>query len=139
MMHYNELMVSASDAEVLALLVGERTRSYPLEAEAADELADVLFGARLVPPEKLPSDRVRMNSFVSYREEPDGAERSVVVVHPNEANAGAGRISVLSPVGRALLGRKPGAVVAVSVPGGRGLNIRIVRVEKSAAALEEAP
>lgn len=131
MVHYNELIVSASDAEVLALLVGERARSNPREAEAADELADVLFGARLVPHEKVPADRVRMNSFIRYREEPDGAERSVVVVHPNEADAAAGRISVLSPVGRALLGRKPGAVVAVSVPGGRGLSVRILNVEEA--------
>lgn len=138
MVHYNELIVSASDAEVLASLVGERARSNPLEVEAADELADVLYAARLVPHENLPVDRVRMNSCVSYREEPDGVRRSVVVVHPNEANAGEGRISVLSPVGRALLGRRPGAVVAAALPGGRGINIRILRVERSAPALEES-
>jgi len=139
MVHYYELIVSASDAEALAWVVGERARANPREAEAADELADVLFGARLVPHEKLPTDRVRMNSFVSYREEPDGARRSVVVVHPNEADATDGRISVLSPLGRALLGRTPGAVISVTVPDGRRLNIRILGVENAATAREEAP
>jgi transcription elongation GreA/GreB family factor len=41
---------------------------------------------------------------------------------------------VLSPVGRALLGRKPGVVVAVSVPGGRGLRIHILSVGKTEEA-----
>jgi regulator of nucleoside diphosphate kinase len=50
-------------------------------------------------------------------------------VHPREANANEGRISVLSPVGRALLGRKPGAVVAACAPGGRDLTLRILEVD----------
>ena len=137
MVHYNELIVSASDAEVLASVVGERARSNSLEAEAASELADVLLGARLVAHEKLPADRVRMNSRVSYREEPSATFRSVTVVHPADADAAAGRVSVLSPIGRALIGREAGALIAASVPGGRGLNIRILHVDEPAAV--EAP
>jgi regulator of nucleoside diphosphate kinase len=140
---YNELLISASDAEVLAAVVGVRGRTSPLEAQAADALADVLLGARLVPHEALPANRVAMNSFVTYREEPGGVRRTVVLVHPNEANAAGGYISVLSPVGRALLGRRPGAVVAIAVPGGRPLRLHILGVERSLAALaasiEEAP
>lgn len=135
MSNYNELLVSASDAEVLASVVGERARSNPLEAEAADALADVLSGARLVANERLPANRVAVNSLVSYREEPGGARRTVAVVHPHRANAAAGRISVLSPIGRALLGRKTGAVIAVCAPGGRDLRIHILNVEKTAEAL----
>jgi hypothetical protein len=52
-----------------------------------------------------------MNSKVTYRVEPGGERRSVILVHPIEADASIGRISVLSPVGRALLGRAPGSVV----------------------------
>jgi regulator of nucleoside diphosphate kinase len=138
MASYNELLVSASDAEVLASVVGERGRAHHAELEAADALADVLMGARLVPHEALPPNRVAMNSVVTYREAPDGARRTVAVVHPNEANAAEGRISVLSPVGRALLGRKPGAVIAVGVPGGRGLHIHILSVGRTAEALTNA-
>jgi regulator of nucleoside diphosphate kinase len=129
MANFYELIVSASDAEALAPVLGKRVTD-PLEAEAADALADVLIGAHMVPHERMPANRVRMNSIVIYREEPHGAARSVRVVHPNEADAAAGRISVLAPIGRALLGRKPGAVVAAAAPGGRELNIRILRVEK---------
>ena len=56
-MKYHELVISSRDAEVLALMLA-------LEAAAANALADLLLEARLVPEEKLPADRVAMNSKV---------------------------------------------------------------------------
>ena len=126
MAKYHELVLSASDAQVLALMLGERRRQHALEAAAADALADLLVEARLVPHEELSADRIAMNSHVTYREEPDGVRRSVVLVHPIEADAAAGRISVLSPIGLALLGRSVGSLVDAAVPGGKWLTIRIV-------------
>jgi regulator of nucleoside diphosphate kinase len=123
MTRYNELLVSASDAETLARIVGE-----PGHAAEGEALADLLMDARMVARERLPGDRAAMNSRVTYREEPGGATRSVVIVHPRDADASAGRISVLSPVGRALLGRKTGAVAPLLVPGGRALTVRLLRV-----------
>jgi len=130
MAKYHELIVSSSDAEVLALMLGERRRAPMLEATSADALADLLVEARLVPHERLPADRIAMNSKVVYREEPDGERRSVVLVHPIEADAAIGRISVLSPVGLALLGRTPGSFVDVALPGGRALTIRILEAAR---------
>ena len=136
MSNYNDLLVSASDAEALASLGGKRRLTDRLEADAAHALAEVLMDARMIPHERLPADRVAMNSRVEYREEPSGERRSVALVHPGEADLARGRISVLSPVGRALLGRKAGAVTSISVPGGRALSIRVLGVEPR--ALEEA-
>lgn len=137
MASYNELLVSARDAEALAPLVGDRRRNDRFEADAADALADVLMDARRVPHDRLPADRVAMNSRVAYREEPDGERRTVALVHPNAADPSDGRISVLSPVGRALLGRQSGSVASISVPGGRAFTIRVLEVER-ALSLEEA-
>ena len=137
MSNYNDLLVSASDAEALASLVGNRHRADRLEADAADALAEVLMDARMVAHDRLPADRVAMNSRVAYREEPGGESRSVALVHPGEVDLANGRISVLSPVGRALLGRKPGSVTSISVPGGRSLRIRVLDVEQP-RAMEEA-
>ena len=123
---FHELILSAAEAEVLALMLGERRRASPLEAAAADALADLLVEARRVPHDELPADRVAMNARVTYEEEPGKARRSVVLVHPIESEPAAGRISVLSPVGLALLGRRPGARVAVELPGGRRLTLRIL-------------
>lgn len=131
MTKYHELILSARDAEVLALMLGERRRQHALEAAAADALADLLVEARLVPHERLPADRIAMDSKVEYYEEPDGERRSVILVHPIEADAAVGRISVLSPVGLALLGRTPGSLVDVALPGGRVLTIRILETVRN--------
>ena len=128
---HHELILSASDVEVLALMLGERRRLHTLEAAAADALTDLLVEARRVPHEELPPERIAMNSKVTYREEPEGVRRAVVLVHPIEADAAAGRISVLSPVGLALLGNKPGSVVTLDVPGGNTLTLRILESSRN--------
>ena len=139
MASYNELLVSSRDAEALAVVVGDRRRTDRFEADAADALARVLMDAHMVPHDRLPADRVSMSSRVAYREEPDGERRSVAIVHPSAAAPSEGRISVLSPVGRALLGRQAGSVASISVPGGRALTIRVLEVERALSlAAEEA-
>lgn len=134
-MKYHELILSARDAEVLALMLGERRRQHSLEAAAADALADLLVEARLVPHEELPPDRIAMNSRVTYEEEPGGGRRSVILVHPIESDAALGRISVLSPIGLALLGRQNGACVATALPGDREITLRILDTTRRREAL----
>ena len=129
MTSYNDLLISARDAESLASLLGDRRRPDRFEAEAADALADLLIDARMVAHERLPADRVAMNARVSYREEPGGARRTVALVHPSEAAPSDGRISVLSPVGRALLGRRAGSIASIGVPGGRAMTVRVLGIE----------
>ena len=131
---YNELLVSARDAEALASIVGDRRHADRFEADAADALAEVLMDARKVPYNRLPADRVAINSRVTYREEPHGEPRTIILAHPSDANATEGRISVLSPVGRALLGRKPGTVSSMGVPGGRAVRIRVLATARPAEA-----
>lgn len=126
---HHELLVSANDAEALASLTYGRDAAM-LEAGAADALAEVLTEAQLVPHECLPLDRVAMNSRVTYREEPGGECRTVTLVHPREADASAGRISVLSPIGRALLGRKLGSAVAARLPGSREITIHLLTASR---------
>ena len=127
---YYELILSSADAQVLALMLGERRR-HPAESAGADALSDLLVEARLVPHEELPFDRVAMNSKVAYREEPGGARRSLVLVHPIDADPARGRISVLSPIGLALLGRSEGSVVTVEFPGAKVLAVRILEVARN--------
>lgn len=123
---YYDLLVSARDAEALASVVGDNNH----ESDAASALADVVMEARLVPHDELPDNRVAMDSLVTYTDG-DGAERTVRLVHPREADPSTLRISVLSPVGRALLGRKRGSTIVASLPGGRSRKLRIVNVERS--------
>jgi regulator of nucleoside diphosphate kinase len=128
MNNYPELLVSARDAEALSAIVGDREIANGVEHAAAGALADSLMEARLVPDHELPANRVAMNTRVTYRDG-DGAHRTVCLVHPKEADPARLRISVLSPVGRALLGRRRGSTIAATLPGGRDVELHIVAVE----------
>lgn len=126
----HELLISAADATALGLMLGERRRSHALEAAAAEALSDLLSAAHVVPDDALPRDRVAMGSPVSYEQLPDGGRRTVTLVFPVDADAGNGRVSVLSPIGLALLGRARGTSVEPTLPDGRRLRIRILTLER---------
>lgn len=134
----HELFVSARDGEALAAMLGAHRRAHPFEPDPADELADLLMEARLVPAERLPADRVAMNSTVTYVEEPAGVRRTVTLAYPAEADPSQGRISVLSPIGLALIGRRRGDALDAVLPGRRLLEIRILDTQRHREALRPA-
>ena len=138
MMERYELFVSARDAEALAAMLTAHRRAHPFEADASDALADLLMEARLVPADRLPADRVALHSAVTYEEQPAGKRRTVTLVLPGSADPAKARISVLSPIGLALMGRERGAVVKVVTPKGQGLIVRIVDTVPHEHALREA-
>ncbi len=124
----NDVFISTRDAEALAAMLGAHRRANSFEADASDALAERLLEARFVPAERLPADRVAMGSTVTYVEAPSGARRTMTLAYPGEADVAKGRISILSPVGLALLGRRRGAETAAVLPNGRELRIRILDV-----------
>ena len=134
----HEILISARDAEALSLMLGDWPRRHRLEEEAADALVDTLVGARVVATNQLPVDVVTMGSTVTYVDIPDGTRQTVTVVFPAQADAGAGRVSVLSPIGRALLGRPLGSVIDIVLPTGRHLAVRIVDLMRGSVKDEEA-
>ena len=128
-MNTDDIILSAEDAEVISNLVG--AGGLPsLSGPAGEALADSIEMARVVPAEELPPTVVALNSRVRYRE-PDGTVREIMLVLPEAADVSTGRVSVLSPVGRALLGRSVGTECRVALPGGGTLAIRIDEVVAS--------
>jgi regulator of nucleoside diphosphate kinase len=128
-----EVVLSADDADVISNLIG--AGGLPSHAGAAGEaLAESLQAAAVVPASEFPPTVVSMNSVVEYVELPGGTVRDVVLVHPSAADVSSGRISVLSPVGRALLGREVGDVCVVTVPGGTRLTVTIAGVRAAQRA-----
>lgn len=103
---------------------------------ALDEAEALLGSARIVAPEHLPADRAAIGSTVTYREEPAGVVR-IATLAPPGASGTPERVSVLSPAGLALLGRKPGAMVMSSLPNGWPFSVRLLEVA-SARAKEAA-
>ena len=99
-----------------------RLTALPPHAQLQQELDRAI----VVSSEAVPRDVVTMNSHVVYVDETTGERRSVRIVYPAEADASDGRISVLAPVGAALLGLALGQSIEWKFPGG----LRRLRVEE---------
>ena len=80
--------------------------------EVGDRLIDEIARAKLVAPNKLRDDVVTIGSEVTYRDIGMARLHTVTVVYPEDADIEQGRISVLTPVGVALLGLSSGAAIS---------------------------
>ncbi len=83
------------------------------------ELEYKLAHLEVIDPANLPKDRVVFGSRVLLGNLETGEDVRYQLVGPDESDVGSGRISVVSPLGRAMIGRKPGDELVVEVPGGR--------------------
>jgi regulator of nucleoside diphosphate kinase len=110
------IMITAADMALLRLL-----HTHPaLERE--------LDRAIVVSSEAVPSDVATMNSLVRYTDGKDGVERIVTLVYPPHANAAEGKVSVLAPVGTALLGLSEGQSIEWDFPDGSRRRLKLDRV-----------
>lgn len=80
--------------------------------EVGERLMDEIARAKLVAPDKLRDDVVTIGSEVTYRDLSSDRMQTVFVVYPEDADIDQHRISVLTPVGVALLGLSPGATIS---------------------------
>jgi regulator of nucleoside diphosphate kinase len=120
-----EITVSMADLERLEGLLGELRGGAP---EIADGLRSELDRARIVEPEDMPQDVVTMNSTVRFADEETGKEFERTLCYPEEATGGTDKVSILAPLGSALLGLSVGQRIDWPVPGGRMARIRILDV-----------
>ena len=93
-----------------------------------EQLEGELARAKVVPPDRFPQDVVTMNSRVLFEDEKTGERREVTLVYPKDADIDAGRISVLVPVGSALLGLRVGQSIDWTLPGGEKRRYRVIAV-----------
>ena len=84
-----------------------------------NELNFKLGSAEIIDPETLPKDRVVFASRVLLENVDTGEGVEYQLVGPDESNIEQGRISVASPLGRAIIGRKPGDEIILQAPGGK--------------------
>lgn len=118
------MVISLDDYVRLRELVGEH------------DLSDELDRAIVIPSDRIPNNIVTMNSRLIYLDESTGMSREVELVYPGEADPVAGRVSVLAPVGCALLGLRAGQSIDWSLPGGRVHRLRVERILSQPESLE---
>lgn len=87
-------------------------------------LQKVLEHSRVIDPEALPKDRVCLLSRVEFTNLSTNARMTFKIVSPHEMNLEAGMISMKSPIGAALMGKKVGEIAQAQVPSGT-LHLRI--------------
>lgn len=106
---------------IVAAQSGEYRGSVYLE-----NLRGELERAQIVPPEEIPGDVVTMNSTVTLTDLDTGEEETYTLVYPENADTVRGKISILAPIGTAMLGYRVGDVFEWEVPAGK----RRLKVQK---------
>ena len=118
------LLLSRLDCERLEALIEQSgTRGADIRALQAE-----LDRAAIVEPAQVPNDVITMNSTARFIDESSGEERELTLVYPKDADGSADRVSILAPVGSALLGLRIDHTIQWPVPGGRTITLRVLSI-----------
>ncbi len=99
-----------------------------LKSGSSELLEEEISRASVVADETLPQDVVAMNTTVHFVDEATGAESVVTLVYPQEADIDLGKVSILAPVGIALIGLRVGQSIQWPMPNGKNRSFRVVSV-----------
>jgi len=122
------IVVSEIDYE---RLMGLATNVSEHLEEIAEELMVELDRAKVVPAKRLPQNVIHMGSTVEFRSN-DGQERRVTLVYPGEADIAQGKISILTPIGTALIGLAPGQSISWTARDGKQHELNVLSVSDQA-------
>jgi len=114
-----QLIVTKFDYDIIMEKLKSSPAKIMFNRRDAEELIAELQKARLVENEELPAGIVRLNSTVTIKDEKANKIMQLTVVTPEKADIKQFRISVLSPIGTALIGYRQGSKVSWRVPAGK--------------------
>lgn len=126
-----ELIIANNDfVKISSLILG-----------ASEEVQEFLQGeldrAVVVPDGELPGDVVSMNSAVTFLDLDTKKENQVTLVYPHESNIEENKISVLAPIGAALIGLRVGQTIRWPLPGGRQKQLKVMNVVREREAADQ--
>ena len=113
----HEIRLTELDAVRLERALMELLKATDGEPQGASELESLLDAAAIVPSATIDPNVVTMNSTVVLESRPSGERTTLTLVYPKDVDPEQSKVSVLSPVGRALLGARVNDRVHVVVPG----------------------
>lgn len=129
------IIVSEAEYDHLTIIAEKGGRSAP---EAARMLNAEMQRAIVVPSNKVPDRVVRMGSKVEFRFD-SGQPREVTLDYPAKANISEGRISILTPIGAALIGLAEGQSITWKAVDGRLHKLVVLRVASPASICGRTP
>lgn len=93
------------------------------------ELSDKLSRSRIIENEDIPKDKIYVGAQVKLRDEDTEEEMNYLLVSPPEADYAQNKISIESPIGKALMGHKIGDTIEIQVPAGL-LKYKILQINR---------
>lgn len=123
-------MIDTEADALTQLAIGAEDR-FP---EVSELLLDEIGRANIVKAERIGPDVVTMMATVEFVDEESGAVRSVQLVYPADADISAGRVSILTLIGAALIGLREGQVINWPDRSGKHRKLRIASVKRAETA-----
>lgn len=114
-----QIILAKNEFEIIMSYLRGGLGRTTFNRQEAQELEAELKRAKLVDGSELPSDVVRLNSLVTVRDEANGKTMEIKIVTPEHADIRQRKISVVSPIGTALLGFPKGQQISWKVPAGK--------------------
>jgi regulator of nucleoside diphosphate kinase len=119
------IILTAADHEKLSVLANAAANTMP---EVAAELAEELDRAHVLAAGRHSVDTVCMGCEVDFRDDMTGRVQTVTLVYPQEADISKGRISVLTPIGTALIGLPVGKSIDWTTRTGKTKRMTVLKV-----------
>ncbi len=115
----DHIIITESDYTRLCNLVNAEKSSKTTELKHLSVLGAEIKRAKRIDPRKISPDFVTMNSQIEVTDMDTNKIMTLRLVYPKEADFKQGKISVLSPLGSALLGYKTGSIISFDIPKGK--------------------
>jgi regulator of nucleoside diphosphate kinase len=121
-----KIFITTKDAEKLRGLIRKAYHSDYRGSDYLKRLAEEIEKASVVQPDQIPSDVITLNSTARLVDQDTDEEMLYTLVFPEDADISQGKISILAPIGTAMLGYKVGDTFEWDTPGGT----RTIRVKE---------
>lgn len=129
-----QIFITDFDLKRLEGLIENASRRSSRDGKHLEELEQELFKADVVPPAGIPPDVITMNSRVCLQDMESGEELVYTLAFPVDADVESGKISVLAPIGMAMIGYRTGDLITWRVPGGlKKLKVKKILYQPEAA------
>ena len=137
-MNQPSIFITTKDAEKLRKLIREAFHSDYRGSDYLKKLAEEMEKAAVVNPDQIPADVITLNTTARLVDQATNEEMVYTLVFPEDADVSQGKISVLAPIGTAMLGYKTGDLFEWDTPGGeRTLRVKEILYQPEASGDEQ--
>jgi regulator of nucleoside diphosphate kinase len=119
------ITLTESDSERLIQLSSAASARFPAVAEV---LVREISRARILSDGDMIPDLVRMGSEIEFRDNATGQTRTMTLVYPEGADVSAGKVSILTPIGAALIGLSVNQSIEFQTPAGEWRSLKVLAV-----------